>query len=76
MPALKNKEKILRLVDEVPDEELGKVVSLMEKLKKPKKKNIPEKYRAIYEIMGSYKDSLSSSEEFAKRKQEEKLLDR
>jgi len=48
----------------------------MEKLKKPKKKNIPEKYRAIYEIMGSYKDSLSSSEEFAKRKQEEKLLDR
>jgi len=76
MPALKNKEKILRLVDEIPAEELGKVVSLMEKLKKPKKKNIPEKYRAIYEIMGSYKDSLSSSEEFAKRKQEEKLLDR
>jgi len=28
MPALKNKEKILRLVDEIPAEELGKVVSI------------------------------------------------
>ena len=35
MTAIRNKEKILRLVDEVPEEELGKVVSLMEKLKKP-----------------------------------------
>ena len=76
MPALKNKEKILRLVDEVPDEELGKVVSLMEKLKKPVKKKIPAKYKAIYDAMGSFKNSLPSSEEFMKRKQEEKLLDR
>ena len=43
MPAIKNKEKILQLVNEVPEQELGKVVSLMEKLKKPNKK-IPERY--------------------------------
>ena len=76
MPAIKNREKILQLVNEVPEEQLGKVVSLMEKLKKPKKKNIPEKYKAIYEMAGAFKNSLSSSEEFSKRKQGEKLLDR
>ncbi|MDQ2720471.1 MAG: hypothetical protein M3Z26_12040 [Bacteroidota bacterium] len=75
MPALKNSEKILQLVDEVPKEQLGKVVSLMEKLKKPAKKKIPAKYKAIYEAMGSFKNSISSSEEFMKRKEEEKLLD-
>ncbi len=75
MPAIKNKEKILQLVNEVPEQELGKVVSLLEKLKKPNKK-IPEKYKAIYEAMGSFKDCMSSSEEFARRKEEEKLLDR
>lgn len=76
MPALKNKEKILRLVDEVPEEKLGKVVLLMEELKRPEAKKVPKKYKAIYEIMGKYKDSMSSSEEFSKRKQEEKKLDR
>ena len=76
MPAVKNKEKILRLVDEVPEEELGKVVSLMEELMKPIGKKIPDKFKAIYDIMGSYKDSMSSSEEFSRRKQEEKKLDR
>lgn len=76
MPALRNKEKILQLVDEVPEEKLGKVVSFMEKLKKPETKKVPEKYKAIYEIMGKYKDSMSSSEEFSKRKQAEKKLDR
>ncbi|MBA3674418.1 MAG: hypothetical protein H0W75_05580 [Chitinophagaceae bacterium] len=75
MSVVKNKEKILQLVNEVPETELGKVVSLLEKLKKPAKK-IPEKYKAIYEAKGIFKDCLSSSEDFAKRKQEEKLLDR
>ena len=76
MPPLKNKEKILRLVDEVPEKELGKIVSLMEKLKKPTLKKIPEKFKAIYEVMGKYKNKLPSSEEFSKRKKEEKKLDR
>lgn len=71
MPAIKNKEKILQLVNEVPEKELGKVVSLMEKLtKSPNEKN-SEKYKAIFEIKGKFKDCLSSSEDFAKRKQEE-----
>ncbi len=75
MPAIKIKEKIIQLVNEVPETELGKVVSLLEKLKKPVKK-IPEKYRAIYEAKEIFKDCLSTSEDFAKRKQQEKLLDR
>jgi len=75
MPALKNKDKILQLVNEVPEVELGKVVSLMEELKKAKNK-FPKKYKAIYEAMGSFANSMSSSEEFAKRKEQEKLLDR
>jgi hypothetical protein len=76
MPAIKNKEKILQLVNELPEKELGKVVSLMEKLKKPPNKKNPGKYKAIYEIKGKFKDCMSSSVDFAKRKQEEKLLDR
>lgn len=76
MTAIKNREKILQLVNEVPEEQLGKIVSLMEKLKKPVRKKIPAKYKAIYDAMGSFKNSLPSSEEFMKRKQEEKLLDR
>lgn len=76
MTAIKNKEKILQLVNEVPEEQLGKIVSLMEKLKKPIRRKIPEKYKAIYELMGKYKDSMSSSEDFSRRKQEEKKLDR
>ena len=76
MPPLKNKEKILRLVDEVPEKELGKVVSLIEKLNKPTLKKIPEKFNAIYEVMGKYKNSMRSSEDFMKSKVEEKLLDK
>jgi hypothetical protein len=76
MTAEKNKEKILQLVNEIPQEQLGKVVSLLEKLKKPVRKKIPEKYKVIYEAMGSFKHSLPCSEDFMKRKQEEKLLDR
>lgn len=75
MSALKNKDKILQLVNEVPELELGKVVSLMEQLKKSKEK-IPKKYKAIYEAMGSFTNSMSSSEDFAKRKEQEKFLDR
>lgn len=76
MTAIKNREKILQLVNEVPEEQSGKVVSLMEKLKKPVRKKIPEKYKVIYELMGKYKDSMSSSEEFSRRKQQGKLPDR
>jgi len=76
MPALKNKEKILQLVDEVPQEKLGKVVSLMEELKKQETKKIPKKYKAIYEALGKFKDTMPGSEDFLKRKQEDKLLDK
>ena len=76
MPVLKNKERILQLVKEVSEEELGKVVSFIEELKKPEKEKIPKKYKAIYDALGKYKDSMPSSEDFLKRKQEDKLLDR
>ena len=76
MPPLKNKEKILRLLDEIPEKELGKVVALLEKLRNAENKNVQERIKAIYEVMGSYKDKMRSSEEFMKSKAEEKLLDR
>ena len=60
MPAQKIKKKFLQLVDEVPEEELGKVVSLMEKLKEPVKKKIPAKYKAIYDAMGFAKTASSA----------------
>lgn len=76
MPALKNKQKILQLVDEVPEDKLSKVVSLMEELRRPEKEKIPKNYKAIYEALGKFKDTMPSSEDFLKRKQEDKLLDR
>ena len=76
MPVVKNKEKILRLVEEVPEEMLGKVVLLMEELKRPDKKKIPKKYKAIYAALGKYKDTMPDSEDFLRRKREDKLLDR
>jgi hypothetical protein len=66
-------EKIVELIKNIPEEELPKVVSLIEKLKEEQTK----KYlNAIAEGRGKYKNVLNSSEEFMKRKQEEKLLDR
>lgn len=76
MHAAENKDKILQLVNEVPEEELAKVVSLMEKLRKPTVRKIPKKYKAIYELSGKYRNSMSSTEEYSKRKQAEKELDR
>jgi len=65
-------EKITELIKNIPEEELLKVVSLVEKIKEEQSK----KYvAAIVEGRGKYKDALSSSENFSNYKQEEKLLD-
>lgn len=66
-------EKIVELIKNIREEELPKVVSLIEKIKEEQTK----KYlAAIKEGRGKFKGALSSSEEFMKRKAEEKLLDR
>ena len=63
--------KILELIKNIPEDELPKVVSLIEKIKEEKTK----KYlAAIDEGRGKFKDVLSSLDDFIKRKQEEKLL--
>ncbi len=66
-------EKILELIKNISEEELSKVVSLIEKIKEEQTKKYLD---AIKEGRGKFKDVLSSSEDFMKRKQEEKLLDR
>lgn len=66
-------EKILELIKNIREEELPKVVSLIEKVKEEQTK----KYLvAIEEGYGKFKSDLSPLEEFMKRKEEEKLLDR
>lgn len=66
-------EKILDLIKNIPEEELPKVVSLIERIKEEQTK----KYlAAIEEGYGKYKNALSPLEDFMKRKQEDKLLDR
>jgi len=66
-------EKILELIKNIPEEELPQVVSLIEKIKQKQTK----KYlAAIEQGYGKYKNSLSSLDDFMKRKEEEKLLDR
>ncbi len=66
-------EKILDLIKNISEKELPKVVSLIEKIKEEQTKKYLD---AIKEGRGKFKDVLSSSEDFMKRKQEEKLLDR
>ena len=65
--------QILELIRNIPEEELEGVVSIIEKIKQQK----TEKYiEAIKQGQGRFKNVLSSSEEFMKRKKQEKLLDR
>ena len=54
----------------MPEESMAKIVSLIEEEKKK------AWLKAIDEAHGKFKDSLSSSEDFMKRKEEEKSLDR
>lgn len=60
-------EKILDLIKNIPEEELPKVVSLIEK------RNL--QFHAIREVCGKYSYVKTSSDEFAARKEEEKQLD-
>ncbi len=66
-------EKIFELIKNIPEEELLQVVTMIEKIKEGKR----QKYlKAIKEGLGKYKDTMPSTEEFLKRKHEDKLLDR
>ena len=65
--------QILELIKNIPEEELEGVVSMIEKLKKDKQERYLE---IIKQSRGMFRDVLPSTEEFIKRKQQEKLLDR
>ncbi len=67
-------EEILRRVPTLPEEQLAKVVSLMDKLQADEVQKAAWS-KAIEETSGKYRDSLSSTEEFSQRKQEEKALE-
>ena len=63
-------EQILKLLENMPEESMAKIISLIEEEKKR------AWLTAIDEAHGKLKNSLSSSEEFIRRKEEEKSLDR
>ena len=71
----KYEEEILRRVQSLPEEQLARVISLLDKLAEEEKKK-RDSQKAIEELRGKYKDVLSSTEEFMRRKEEEKKLDR
>lgn len=66
-------KKILDLIKNISEEELPKVVSLIEKIRQEQTKKYLD---AIKEGRGKFKGVLSSSADFIKGKHEEKLLDR
>lgn len=71
-----SEERLLQLVKGLPETQMVKVISLAEKLREEEEKVRKENYlKAIKELHGKYKDGLSSTEEFMRRKQEEKELD-
>lgn len=65
--------QILELIKNIPEEELAGVVSMIEKINRDKQENYLE---TIKQSRGMFRDVLPSTEEFIKRKQQEKLLDR
>lgn len=66
-------ERILALIKNIPEEKLAEVVSIIENLKQDK----TERYiTAIEQGQGKFKNTLSSTEQFMKRKQQEKLIDK
>jgi hypothetical protein len=70
----KYEEEILRKVQALPEAQLPKVISLLDKLENDENKR-QDYLKVIDELRGKYKDGLSSSEDFMRRKQEEKNLD-
>ncbi|RPD43795.1 hypothetical protein [Paracnuella aquatica] len=71
----KYEEEILQKVHRLPDEQLPKVVSMLDKLQAEAGSEV--KYSdAIERAWGLLSDGLSSSDAFAMRKQEEKELDK
>lgn len=66
-------EKITALMQVLPDEELEGVFVYMENIRAKKKE---EYLKNIHELAGKFRGKLSSSEEFSRRKAEEKKLDR
>lgn len=65
-------EKIAELINTLPDDELEGLLVYMENLRAKKKE---QTLKFIHELAGKYKGKLSSTEEFSRRKQEEKKLD-
>ena len=57
-------EKILELIKNISDEELSKVISLIEKRS--------VRFKAIRDVCGKYDQITTPSDEFARRKEEEK----
>ena len=66
-------EKITALMQVMPEEELNGILVYMEEVNK-RVRDARQKH--LDSIVGKYKDVLSSTEEFMRRKQEEKKLDR
>lgn len=60
-------DKILALIKNIPEEELPKVVSLIEKRS--------VQFNSIREVCGKYAYVKTSADDFASRKEEEKKLD-
>lgn len=70
-------EEILQAFEELPEEQLAKVVSLVGKLREEEKTKKIDGYRkAIEEARGKYKHLPGSVDDFMRRKEEEKKLDR
>lgn len=72
----KYEEEILRKVQALPEAQLPKVITLLDKLKEQEETKHQNFLKAIDEAWGLLKDSPSGTEQFMQRKDEEKKLDR
>ena len=66
-------DEIKKFIESSKDEDLAKIVSMIKTMKQEKSERSS---LAIEEAFGKYAHVKTSSEEFAKRKQDEKMLER
>lgn len=66
-------DEIKKFIESSKDEDLAKIVSMIKTLKQEK---LERSSLAIEEAFGKYAHVKTSSEAFAKRKQDEKMLER
>lgn len=69
------KQELMDIVDALPPSKVVQLLEFAQRLRSPSKRDRKGVLKAAARIRGKYKDALSSSDEFAARKGDERLME-